>query len=129
MGEWQLRLTMAENHASAAARAADADDHQHPVLCRSSFLPAYSDVDDGLEVEGSAFRPLIVSASGDSHSDDDRPFSGGGRVPVPPFSWRRLWLFTGPGLLMSVAFLDPGNLEDDLQAGAAAGDALLWLLL
>uniref|UniRef100_A0A0D3FL63 Metal transporter n=2 Tax=Oryza TaxID=4527 RepID=A0A0D3FL63_9ORYZ len=120
---------MAENHASAAARAADADDHQHPVLCRSSFLPAYSDVDDGLEVEGSAFRPLIVSASGDSHSDDDRPFSGGGRVPVPPFSWRRLWLFTGPGLLMSVAFLDPGNLEGDLQAGAAAGDALLWLLL
>uniref|UniRef100_A0A0D9ZAE6 Metal transporter n=1 Tax=Oryza glumipatula TaxID=40148 RepID=A0A0D9ZAE6_9ORYZ len=119
---------MAENHASAAARAADADDHQRPALCRSSFLPAYSDVnDDGLE--GSAFRPLIVSVSGDSHSDDDRPFSGGGRVPVPPFSWRRLWLFTGPGLLMSVAFLDPGNLEGDLQAGAAAGDALLWLLL
>uniref|UniRef100_A0A6M2ER03 Metal transporter Nramp2 n=1 Tax=Populus davidiana TaxID=266767 RepID=A0A6M2ER03_9ROSI len=48
---------------------------------------------------------------------------------VPPFSWRKLWLFTGPGFLMSIAFLDPGNLEGDLQAGAIAGYSLLWLLL
>ncbi|KAI7736030.1 hypothetical protein M8C21_033551 [Ambrosia artemisiifolia] len=48
---------------------------------------------------------------------------------IPPFSWRKLWLFTGPGFLMSIAFLDPGNLEGDLQAGAIAGYSLLWLLL
>ncbi|KAJ6404921.1 hypothetical protein OIU84_012987 [Salix udensis] len=48
---------------------------------------------------------------------------------VPPFSWRKLWLFTGPGFLMSIAFLDPGNLEGDLQAGAIAGYSLLWLLM
>ncbi|CAI9758509.1 unnamed protein product [Fraxinus pennsylvanica] len=48
---------------------------------------------------------------------------------APPFSWRKLWLFTGPGFLMSIAFLDPGNLEGDLQSGAIAGDSLLWLLL
>ncbi|KAI6695162.1 hypothetical protein NL676_022872 [Syzygium grande] len=47
----------------------------------------------------------------------------------PPFSWRKLWLFSGPGLLMSIAFLDPGNLEGDLQAGAVAGYSLLWLLM
>ncbi|KAI3785117.1 hypothetical protein L1987_44229 [Smallanthus sonchifolius] len=46
-----------------------------------------------------------------------------------PFSWRKLWRFTGPGFLMSIAFLDPGNLEGDLQAGANAGYSLLWLLL
>lgn len=50
-------------------------------------------------------------------------------VSVPPFSWKKLWKFTGPGFLMSVAFLDPGNLEGDLQAGAIAGYSLLWLLL
>ncbi|EYU44458.1 hypothetical protein ABFS82_08G055100 [Erythranthe guttata] len=50
-------------------------------------------------------------------------------VKAPPFSWRKLWLFTGPGFLMSIAFLDPGNLEGDLQAGAIAGYSLLWLLL
>lgn len=48
---------------------------------------------------------------------------------VPPFSWKKLWLFMGPGFLMSIAFLDPGNLEGDLQAGAIAGYSLLWLLL
>lgn len=46
-----------------------------------------------------------------------------------PFSWKKLWRFTGPGFLMSIAFLDPGNLEGDLQAGAIAGYSLLWLLL
>ncbi|RAL40566.1 hypothetical protein DM860_006636 [Cuscuta australis] len=48
---------------------------------------------------------------------------------VPPFSWRQLWRFTGPGFLMSIAFLDPGNLEGDLQSGAIAGYSLLWLLM
>ncbi|XP_010679565.2 metal transporter Nramp3.2 [Beta vulgaris subsp. vulgaris] len=47
---------------------------------------------------------------------------------TPSFSWKKLWLFTGPGFLMSIAFLDPGNLEGDLQAGAIAGYSLLWLL-
>ncbi|CAO2828210.1 unnamed protein product [Amaranthus hypochondriacus] len=47
---------------------------------------------------------------------------------TPPFSWKKLWLFMGPGFLMSIAFLDPGNLEGDLQAGAIAGYSLLWLL-
>lgn len=46
-----------------------------------------------------------------------------------PFSWKKLWLFTGPGFLMSIAFLDPGNLEGDLQSGAIAGYSLLWLLM
>ncbi|KAL5064036.1 hypothetical protein RYX36_025773 [Vicia faba] len=48
---------------------------------------------------------------------------------VPPFSWKKLWLFTGPGFLMSIGFLDPGNIEGDLQAGAIAGYSLLWLLM
>jgi NRAMP (natural resistance-associated macrophage protein)-like metal ion transporter len=29
---------------------------------------------------------------------------------------------------MSIAYLDPGNLEADLQAGAYAGYQLLWML-
>lgn len=30
---------------------------------------------------------------------------------------------------MSIAYLDPGNIESDLQAGAAAKYQLLWVLL
>ncbi|PIC18841.1 hypothetical protein B9Z55_024592 [Caenorhabditis nigoni] len=44
-------------------------------------------------------------------------------------SWRKLWAFTGPGFLMSIAYLDPGNIESDLQAGAQAEYRLLWVLL
>ncbi|XP_060268576.1 natural resistance-associated macrophage protein 2-like isoform X7 [Ovis aries] len=47
------------------------------------------------------------------------------------FSFRKLWVFTGPGLLMSV--VDPGNIECDLQSGALAGfkvpRILLWLMV
>ncbi|XP_019737478.1 natural resistance-associated macrophage protein 2-like isoform X2 [Hippocampus comes] len=56
-------------------------------------------------------------------------------VPVPQeddeggFSFRKLWAFTGPGFLMSIAYLDPGNIESDLQSGAKAGFKLLWVLL
>ncbi|XP_037825589.1 protein Malvolio isoform X2 [Lucilia sericata] len=45
------------------------------------------------------------------------------------FSWRKLWAFTGPGFLMSIAYLDPGNIESDLQSGAAAKYKILWVLL
>ncbi|XP_054008281.1 protein Malvolio isoform X2 [Hylaeus anthracinus] len=45
------------------------------------------------------------------------------------FSFRKLWTFTGPGFLMSIAYLDPGNIESDLQSGVAAKYKLLWVLL
>eukprot|EP00667_Euglena_gracilis_P004913 EG_transcript_4943 len=44
------------------------------------------------------------------------------------FSCRKLWAFTGPGFLMSIAYLDPGNLEGDLQAGTQCGYDLLGVL-
>lgn len=79
------------------------------------------------ELEETAYesdeKVLIIGIDGESEGPD----SDSGRAP--PFSWKKLWLFTGPGFLMSIAFLDPGNLEGDLQSGAIAGYSLLWLLL
>jgi hypothetical protein len=45
------------------------------------------------------------------------------------FSFRKLWAFSGPGFLMSIAYLDPGNVESDLQSGTVAEYRLLWVLL
>ncbi|KAL8559336.1 hypothetical protein ACOMHN_060026 [Nucella lapillus] len=45
------------------------------------------------------------------------------------FRWKRLWAFTGPGFLMSIAYLDPGNIQSDLQSGAVAQYKLLWVLM
>jgi hypothetical protein len=39
-------------------------------------------------------------------------------LPQSWFSWRTLMSYTGPGFLMCIAYLDPGNLEADLQVGA-----------
>lgn len=44
------------------------------------------------------------------------------------FSFRKLWAFTGPGFLMSIAYLDPGNIESDLQSGSVGKYRLLWVL-
>ncbi|KAK6740123.1 hypothetical protein RB195_008538 [Necator americanus] len=50
-------------------------------------------------------------------------------TPDTGFSWIKLWKFTGPGFLMSIAYLDPGNIESDLQSGAIARFQLIWVLL
>ncbi|KAJ9166688.1 hypothetical protein P3X46_021398 [Hevea brasiliensis] len=43
--------------------------------------------------------------------------------------WRKFLAYVGPGFLVSVAYIDPGNLETDLQAGANHGYELLWIIL
>jgi hypothetical protein len=39
-------------------------------------------------------------------------------------SWRTLWAYCGPGFLMCIAYLDPGNIEADLQVRLATGAAI-----
>ncbi|XP_028757574.1 metal transporter Nramp5-like isoform X2 [Neltuma alba] len=43
--------------------------------------------------------------------------------------WRDFLSHVGPGFLVSMAYLDPGNLETDLQAGANHRYELLWVIL
>lgn len=44
-------------------------------------------------------------------------------------SWKNLLSYTGPGFLVSIAYIDPGNFETDLQAGAKYKYELLWVIL
>ena len=44
-------------------------------------------------------------------------------------SWEQFLMHVGPGFLMCIAYVDPGNLEADLQTGARTGYRLLWVLL
>ncbi|XP_027093761.1 metal transporter Nramp7.2-like [Coffea arabica] len=43
--------------------------------------------------------------------------------------WRKFFSFVGPGFLVSMAYLDPGNMETDMQAGADHRYELLWVIL
>ena len=45
------------------------------------------------------------------------------------FRWRECFSFVGPGFLMAIAYIDPGNFESDLAAGAQFEYSLLWVLL
>ncbi len=43
--------------------------------------------------------------------------------------WQRLLRVTGPGLLVAVGYMDPGNWATDIEAGSRYGMALLWVVL
>jgi manganese transport protein len=52
-------------------------------------------------------------------------------VAVPALSarpWRQYLAFAGPGLLVSVGYMDPGNWATDLQAGAQFKYTLIWVV-
>uniref|UniRef100_A0A2P2JXM8 Uncharacterized protein MANES_05G179600 n=1 Tax=Rhizophora mucronata TaxID=61149 RepID=A0A2P2JXM8_RHIMU len=103
----------------------DNDDESNRLLPPPSQSPARPS-SEGEDTDDVAFEArekiMVVDEEDCGHATHDSDY-------VPPFSWKKLWLFTGPGFLMSIAFLDPGNLEGDLQAGAIAGYSLLWLLM
>lgn len=48
-------------------------------------------------------------------------------APGTPF-WRKLLLFAGPGLLVSVGYMDPGNWATDIEAGSRYGYGLLFVV-
>lgn len=97
-------------------------DEANRLLSNESSQQPSSDSDE--EVAYESREKVVIVDFEPVNSTDTVDFS-----ITPPFSWKKLWLFTGPGFLMSIAFLDPGNLEGDLQAGAIAGYSLLWLLM
>src|SRR3989440_1431591 len=50
-------------------------------------------------------------------------------VPVTASFWRKLFAFSGPGFLVAVGYMDPGNWATDLAAGAKFGYALLSIVM
>ena len=52
-------------------------------------------------------------------------------IPVPTTGawWRRLLAFTGPGYMISVGYMDPGNWATDIAGGSRFGYALLSVVL
>ncbi|PZP34385.1 MAG: divalent metal cation transporter [Roseateles depolymerans] len=54
-----------------------------------------------------------------------------GSIPIPAGlpAWKRLLKVAGPGLLIAVGYMDPGNWATDIEAGSRYGMALLWVVL
>src|SRR3954471_21623224 len=53
-----------------------------------------------------------------------------GSVPVPVGSfWKKLFAFAGPGYLVAVGYMDPGNWATDLAGGSKFGYTLLTVIM
>jgi manganese transport protein len=78
-----------------------------------------------------------TSRNADTHVPAARPVGGHsledvhGSVQVPEQGagfWRQWRAFSGPAILVSVGYMDPGNWGTDLQAGAQFKYDLLWVV-
>jgi manganese transport protein len=50
-------------------------------------------------------------------------------VSRSPYSWRRLLGFLGPGFLIAVGYMDPGNWATDIAGGSRFGYTLLFVVM
>lgn len=50
-------------------------------------------------------------------------------VAVPRSGWRRFFAFVGPGYMVAVGYMDPGNWATSLAGGSTFGYALLFVAL
>ena len=109
--------TMTDREIADGLFAADAERSDGGVLGTAARSTSRGDDD--------AFVGPTGSSKGDARSvhiagmDDD----------TETFSVRKFLAFLGPGFLMCIGYVDPGNFESDLQAGVQYGYSLLWVLL
>ena len=83
----------------------------------SESLPAPATSSDGWRNETARLKSLA-----EVHSTVAVPAAGG-------IWWRRLLAFAGPGYLVSVGYMDPGNWATDLAGGSRFGYTLLAVIL
>jgi manganese transport protein len=50
-------------------------------------------------------------------------------IPIGPGFWRKMFAFAGPGYLVAVGYMDPGNWATDLAGGARYGYTLLSVIM
>lgn len=89
--------------------ASEAPGRAHPLAARVGLMP-------------DAREPAHSGAGGTADALRDAVAGRRGRLATG-------WLFTGPAVVASIAYIDPGNFATNIQAGARYGYALLWVVL
>jgi manganese transport protein len=69
---------------------------------------------------------IVEEAPAGSHHSLEEMHSS---VAIPKTWWRRFFAFSGPALLISVGYMDPGNWGTDLLGGSTYQYRLVWVLM
>ncbi|KAG5008765.1 hypothetical protein AAZX31_07G022300 [Glycine max] len=81
----------------------------------------------------SSGQPQFIASTGGNRNFSNAPLienSDTDQIVVPDTTgWKNLFAYVGPGFLVSIAYIDPGNFETDLQSGAQYKYELLWIIL
>ncbi|GKU98481.1 hypothetical protein SLEP1_g11485 [Rubroshorea leprosula] len=73
-------------------------------------------------VEGLGLPTSLTSNNSSKRFDQDDP-----KDKKP--GWKKFLSHVGPGFLVCLAYIDPGNMESDIQAGGTYGYELMWVIL
>lgn len=95
-------------------------------------VPSFSSSSQNTNFNDDEEGPIVVVSG--NYLDDGRRGTkhqepGFFGVQMDSASWKAFLVHMGPGFLMCIAYIDPGNLEADLQTGVGTGYSLLWVLL
>ncbi|XP_062089984.1 metal transporter Nramp1-like [Humulus lupulus] len=77
-------------------------------------------------------QPQFIASAGNRSFSSNAPLieNSDAQIVVPDrTSWKNFFAYLGPGFLVSIAYIDPGNFETDLQSGAEHKYELLWIIL
>ncbi len=107
---------------------------------RSASISACTHHDDLSAGSSGKSAKGVTGASGDQQLFTTEPCDDVLPLAVPPEKPAKLskrvsqWLagffrFVGPGFVMTIAFLDPGNLAADVNQGVLGGYTLMWVTL
>src|SRR5437762_662350 len=83
--------------------------------------PVTGETSDGLCSASATRNRVVLPSLPESHRTI--PFSSGAST------WRKVLAFAGPGYLVAVGYMDPGNWATDLAGGSAFGYTLLTVIL
>merc|ERR1711981_206140 len=107
--------------------------------CRGKMPAAPPNVDSIRKaVEGSrrsANQSVVISLRGlELVADDEKYVQDESELEIPPgvdtpWSFGRFIRYFGPGWLVCIAYVDPGNYQADIQSGAQTGYSQNWVIL
>jgi natural resistance-associated macrophage protein len=103
--------------AAAAASIGDAPDQQHLILLTKGDPSSSS-------LASSTCAPAAAPPGGAPAAAPPPP-----PAFLSPGFWRTLARYVGPGFMVAMAYIDPGNLAADMNQGLAAGYTLAWVTL